>query len=223
MSTKNIPTPAPALATPTVELATEDQKGHILAVFKKRLEKMGLTNPQAQQIITNGNLFNPHVDRMLTNFFAEVFEEYWVTIDPTVPFEERIKRGGYDGVNSNITAANFKLRLKTPVRRKIVLYDPKNYVSSEEMVRRMAQNGDRRPTFDDVVAFGEQFPERQRKNPLPFLLEEDDLFQDSFGRLLVPVLDEWDDERKLVLYDWAGGWNGSYRFPAVREEVPLGS
>lgn len=223
MSTKNIPTPAPALATPTVELATEDQKGHIIGFVRKRLEVMGVSKPQAQQIITNGDVFNRHVDRMLTNFFAEVFEEYWVTIDPTVPFEERIKRGGYNSVNSNITAANFKLRLKTPVRRKIVLYDPKNYVSSEEMVRRMAQNGDRRPTFDDVVAFGEQFPERQRKNPLPFLLEEDDLFQDSLGRLRVPVLGGWSGGRGLGLDGWARGWGDDGRFPAVREEVPLGS
>lgn len=68
-------------------------------------------------------------------------EEYLIEIDPNLTFEERVKRGNYIGVDNNITPANFKLTKSG--KRRIVIYDPKGDVSSEEMIRRMTENGGR--------------------------------------------------------------------------------
>lgn len=208
MSTKN--TPAPGVA------ATEDQMGCIIGFIKKRLEAMKLTTSQAERIITNGGLFNRYIDRALVNFIADEFEEYSFQIDPAVSFEDRLRRGNYNYVHQDITTEKFKLRLTEPVRRSIVLYDPKGPVSSEEMIRRIQHNGDRRPTFDDVLEFGYRFPDRQRKNPIAFLLDEG-LWRISPGDARVPVLDEWLDGRELDLRLFTDGWHAIFRFAVVRE------
>ena len=56
MSTKNMP----EVAVP--ELATEEQIGHVLEMWKRRLKGRKLTNPEAQVIITQGGLYLPVMD-----------------------------------------------------------------------------------------------------------------------------------------------------------------
>jgi len=204
--------------TPTVVLATEDQVDHIATLCDKavRTAVRALPRDSAQRAITNGGLLRRHVNRMLENFFAEEFEEFLIEIDPRVPFEERVRRGNYDYVNENITPDNFKLTKSG--KRKIVLYDPKGAVSSEEMIRRMTENQDRPAVLDDALELGYKFPERQRQNPIVFLGEET-LWRYPDGDRRVPVLGRWGGGRQLDL-GWFGlGWRASYRFAAVREPL----
>lgn len=143
----------------------------------------------------------------------------WIEIDPTVPFEERKRRGNYKGgVHSNITAD--KSQLKRKVRRHIVLYDPQGYVSNEDMKRRIRENGDRPCDLDDGLGIGEIFPKRQVVNPLP-LLNETAVCLGSDRDECAPVLYYWGGTRKLDLSLLAGDWDRGYRFPAVREEEYL--
>lgn len=86
----------------------------------------------------------------------EVEELGWIELDPAVSFEERVRRGNYKGgVHPNITADKSKLKRK--VRRRIVIYDPRGYASTEEMKRRIKENGDRPHDLDDALEVGHKF------------------------------------------------------------------
>jgi hypothetical protein len=155
-------------------------------------------------------------------------EEFWLEIDPSLSFDERLSRGKYNQICSDITSNNFALRVTQPVRRKIVLYDPKDYVSIEEMTRRIIENGDYCATFDDLLEFGYRFPARQLTNPIVFLLELEDYWHVPNDDCRVPYLGRyggggrWPGKRGLYL-DWLEGLWGDYcRFAAVREEGAMG-
>lgn len=196
--------------------ATEDQRGRIAGCIRGHVASVGLTVSQAERIIRNSTLFSRYVDRAIVNFIADDFEEFIVDIDPSLSFDDRLRRGNYNYVDEGVTVEYFPLRLTDPARRTIVLYDPHGPVSGEEMVRRIYENGDRRPTFDDALEFGYRFPDRQGKNPIAFLLD-DDLWQISRGTYKVPVLDEWLDDRELDLRLFVGNWHAIFRFAAIRQ------
>lgn len=174
---------------------------------------------QTQHLIDNPGEWGPR----LRETFAEnaqpkeeVEDLGWIELDPVVSFGEQLQRGNYKGgVHPDITADMYKLNRK--VRRRIVLYNPIGFVSTEAMERRIKQNGDRPCCLDDALGVGYKFPDRQRKNPL-VCLGEDSVCLDDGGNECAPVLDEWDGRRGLDLNPLVGGWSGRYRFPAVREE-----
>lgn len=146
----------------------------------------------------------------------EVEELGWIELDPAVSFPERLRLCDFKGgVHPNITVD--KSKLKRRMRRRIVLYNPGGYASTEEMKRRMKETGDRPCDLDDGTGIGYKFPERQRQNPL-VLLDEASVCLDDIARQCAPVLSHWSRERELDLLQLAGDWDDYYRFPAVREE-----
>lgn len=62
MSTKNM-SDAVAPTTTEVQYATEDQVGHVLEMWKRRLKNRKLTRNEAQTIITDGKLYLPVMDQ----------------------------------------------------------------------------------------------------------------------------------------------------------------
>lgn len=149
----------------------------------------------------------------------EVEDLGWIELDPAVSFQDRLRLCDFKGgVHPNITAEKSKLKRK--VRRRIVIYDPRGYVSTGDMKRRIKENGDRPCDVDDGTGIGYKFPDRQRGNPL-VLLDEDSVCLVADGRQCAPVLRKWRGERELDLHPLAGDWRGSCRFPAVREEEYL--
>lgn len=77
MSTQNMP-------------ATEEQLGHILEMWKRRLKGRKLTNPEAQAIITNGGFYLPVMDQAADVLVDRVRSEISNTI---VVQMNDIKRG----------------------------------------------------------------------------------------------------------------------------------
>jgi hypothetical protein len=140
-------------------------------------------------------------------------ETFALAFDPTIGIGEWVRRGNYTRPNPDINERNFKLTLSGT--RKIVLYDPKGAVSSDEMIRRMKADGYKPAGIDDALAMGAQFPERQRQNPIVFL---GTTWRDPDGLQHVPVLSGWCGGRRLGL-DWFDFvWDGRYRFAALREK-----
>ena len=134
-------------------------------------------------------------------------------LNPTIPPETQIQRGNYNYANPDINTRNFNFTLPAG-KREIVLYDPKGFVSSEEMIRRMKEDGCVPGVIDDCLAMGQQHPNRQRGNPIVFL---GSVWRGAHGRRRVPVLVDCHGERKLSLCWFGDGWYGRYRFAAVRE------
>ncbi len=141
-----------------------------------------------------------------------VREGFALVLDPSVPLEEQVQRGNYNYANPAITQEHFSLTLSGGCE--VVLFDPHGTVSSEEMVRRMKQDGYVPATLDDALAMGTQFPERQRQNPIVFL---GSVWRDGDGSRRVPVLFDWSGERGLGLGWFVYGWSVRCRFAAVRE------
>ena len=133
---------------------------------------------------------------------------------PTIPLEEQIRRGNHKYSNPAINAGNFQLTIPAG-KREVVLYDPRGYVSSEEMIRRMEADGYKPATLDDCLAMGAQHPDRQRQNPIVFL---GSVWCDPVGYRHVPVLDDWGGVRLLLLCWFDDGWSDVCRVAAVREK-----
>jgi hypothetical protein len=147
----------------------------------------------------------------------EVVEELgWIELDPAISLAERRRRGDYQGgFHPNITADNSRLQRK--VRRLIVLYDPQDDVSTEEMIRRIREDGKRPCDVDDGLGIGITYPQRQVLNPLAFL-DESAVCLGHDGSLCVPVLNTLKGKRGFALGPQAGDWPNNFRFPAVSRE-----
>lgn len=89
----------------------------------------------------------------MTNKKTEEVEAFALDLDPTVPLPEQVRRGNYGYVNPALTPENFRLTVPAGKRR-VVLYDPHGFVSSEEMIRRMRADGCVPATLDDALAMG---------------------------------------------------------------------
>lgn len=105
MSTKNMPT------TTAVEVATEEQLGHILDQQKRRIRARGLTKDEANVIIRNGNRYLPVMDRAADVLIDRVRSEIANTIvrsfkiDPTrTPQAALDATGRKQYVNSDVVA-----------------------------------------------------------------------------------------------------------------------
>lgn len=140
----------------------------------------------------------------------QTVETLVLNLDPSIPLAEQIRRGNYTYVNSVITPNNFHLMVPAG-KRDIILYDPRGYVSSEEMVRWMKGDGCVPATLDDALAMGQQYPDRQRRNPIVFL---GTIWPVAFGIRHVSVL----YGRSLELSWFDNTWNMLCRFAAVRYE-----
>jgi hypothetical protein len=85
MSTQNMPE-----VVVSEQMATEEQIGHVLEMWKRRLKGRKLTNPEAQVIITNGGLYLPVMDAAADLLVDRVRSDISNTI---VVFMNDIKRG----------------------------------------------------------------------------------------------------------------------------------
>ncbi len=126
---------------------------------------------------------------------------------------ELVKRGRYDWVNSSITDTLFPIEKHAPVSRTIELVKFDYNPTSEEVLAEFARRGLERPTHEDALTFGSEYPEEQRKCPVVFLHEP--VLVDG-GRCVL-VLDEDGRERSLGLDWFVDGWDRRYVFAAVRK------
>jgi hypothetical protein len=151
-----------------------------------------------------------------SSFIEKVEVLGWIELNPSIPFEERLRLCHFEGgVHKNITAKTSILKRR--VRRLIVLYDPGGPVSTEDMRKRIKNAGDRPCDIDDGTGIGKIYPQRQVINPLP-LLDEGQEYHDLKGYQSIPVLCLAGNKRALDLFRSTVGWLGRYLFPAVREE-----
>lgn len=136
----------------------------------------------------------------------------FVTIPAGLGFEERIARGHYGWRHGDLTEERFPVTRDQPGEQAQKLFHFGRSISSEEAIRLIREDGFEPGRIGDILAFGENFPERQRRNPIVGLgsVAEVDL------KLSVPAL--WfDGERRTLDVIWYDGdWHRNYRFLGVR-------
>jgi len=132
-----------------------------------------------------------------------------IVVDYGKPLADMIAAGKYDWVNPDITAERFPVEGtgKKTFRTKLFAFG--RYISSDDAVAAMKEEGFTPATHVHGLAFGAAFPEKQRKYPIACLGSSAQVHGDRY----VVCLNGNDDERFLGLSDWGVCW----RYLGVRE------
>jgi len=139
-----------------------------------------------------------------------------VTVDYTKSLDEMIKAGGYDWKNEDITAERFPVKGEGTAERKLVLVHLGRDATTDEALAEMKRRGLKPAGIEDLLAFGAEYPDEQRKLLIIVLASS---WVDADGRRGFPDLDEDAGLREFDLrWNWDGlRWRGDCRFLALCE------
>lgn len=140
-------------------------------------------------------------------------EEYSLVIDHGMAIEELVRLGEYDSVNKNITSRNFPTTRTGEEETTAILVHFDRDIESDDAVKELDAIGLRPAEADETLAFGKQYPDKQRKFPIVGL---GSVVQLS-GVRYVLYLAGWDGKRGANLRYWDGRWGCDYRFLAFRK------
>lgn len=143
-------------------------------------------------------------------------DTYPITVDYGRSVEDGVKTGRYDWSCSDITTRNFPTpaNLKGTVEVTVELIPFNRTISSDNVLRELDRRGYRPAELQELLAFGEKYPDVQRQFPVVAL---GSVWQDPDGGRSVPCLFGDGSGRDLGL-GWIGGdWSGICRFVAVRK------
>jgi len=145
---------------------------------------------------------------------------YPLSVDYGRSVEDGVRAGRYDWVNPNITSHNFptKRRGRAEVVLELICFDRE--ISSYEVLFEIDKRGYRPANLQELLAFGEKYPEVQREFPVVAL---DSVWQDRGGDLYAPCLgNDLGKERDLSL-KWIAkdfkNWEDTCRFAVVRHST----
>lgn len=136
-----------------------------------------------------------------------------ITVDYTRTLKQMIVAGCYDWTNEDITAGHFPISGTGKVTVGLELVHLDRIVSTSEVLCALEERGLRPATLVELLAFGEKYPEEQRKYPIVAL---GSAWQSPRGRH-VPYLHRGDAKRDLDLAWNDRDWGGVFRFLAVRK------
>lgn len=146
------------------------------------------------------------------NVFSKVFR---VTVDYGLTIAQAIQEVNCDWVNSDINDQNFSV-LKMGEERSTFVYVRFDRVATTvEVLEYMKQNNLVPADIKQLLAFGKQNPDEQRKYPI---VELGSGWLSSAGDRHVAYLSVDDGKRKLNLLPWGtpgGQWVECYRFLAI--------
>lgn len=160
---------------------------------------------------------HPFETKKILEKFADISKaakENALRILSHLSLSERIKRGKYDWVNSDINEKNFPETVSADYESEYKLFHFNRSISSEDAIKEMEKEGYRPGNISELLALGEVKPELQREFPI---VELGLLWLNPFGGRSVAVLRCDGDRRELGL-DWFGcDWSARFRFLGVRK------
>lgn len=140
---------------------------------------------------------------------------FTILVDYSQSLAQMISSGKYDWVNSDITEEHFptgKAGGKAEFHLELLHFN--KVMFSDQVLTEMKKRSLRPATLSELLAFGEKYPEEQRKYPIVAL---GSVWRHWGGRRRVPFLCSYADGRGLGLRWFGYGWVGGCRFLAVRE------
>ena len=140
-------------------------------------------------------------------------EQLMLSVDYSRSLEVMIAAGHYDWKNDDITAKRFPLKGDGTQQFEAKLFHFNRNVSSEQAVEAIKADGWEPAQIEHLLAFGEKFPEEQRKYPIIALGSVARVGGDRH----VPCLSRGGARRRLRLGWWDVDWYDDYRFLAVRK------
>ncbi len=129
--------------------------------------------------------------------------------------EELVAAGNYGYAHSCVTSENFPARQFGGKRvREISLLEFDHDVTAEEAMTEAARLGLERPTYEDALYFGIEYPDVQGDRPVAFLHNP---WMGFFGRRDVLCLWSNAGRRELGLGGFDDQWSANHRFAFVRQ------
>lgn len=175
-----------------------------------KLEDAGLGKEEAQLIIDSKD---NELARKLIDL-VKVRPTFNIVVDYNRSLTQMIKAGNYDWINDNITSKNFPLKGKGKHELTAVLFHFDRYIESDDAIAEMDKQGYRPATIEELLAFGEKYPELQKEFPIIAL---DSVWRVSRGDRRVPYLG-WDGLRRCLGLRWFDSrWGANCRFLAFRK------
>jgi len=139
---------------------------------------------------------------------------YRITTGDGRSTEELVEAGEYAYAHSCVTSENFPARhFDGRQAREIILVPFDHDVTSEEAIAEATQLGFERPTYEDALYFGIEYPDVQREHPVVFL---HDPWFGFFGRRDVLCLWTTAGRRELGLEGFDDRWIRNSCFAFVR-------
>ena len=138
-----------------------------------------------------------------------------IMVDYSKTLYEMIAAGKYDWKNKNITTVNFphdNTLGEVKVDVEYIHFD--RYIFTKDALAEIDRRGFRPTTIHELLAFGAQYPEEQRKFPIIAL---GSVWTDRDGYRFVGCLSGNGSGRFLRLNYVEGEWYDRYRFLAVRK------
>ena len=135
-----------------------------------------------------------------------------LTVPTGFDFEERFARGRYGWRNPDLTEQRFPVTAGQIGELELKRFHFNRGLSSETAIRLIREDGYQPAEIGHLLAFGERFPEEQRRYPVIGLGS----VVEVGGSLSVPALWFDGDRRTLDLIWYDGDWHRNYRFIGVR-------
>ena len=180
------------------------------------LKKDGLEDEQIHDLLVGkrSEEFLEKVRAVAREMVKGVGDGLRIVVDYSRSLAEMISAGKYDWVNSDITADHFPIKGsgKAELNPEIIHYG--KYMSSDDIVRDLDQRGLRPATLAELLAYGEKYPDEQRKYPIVAL---GSVWLHRNGARSVASLFSSESERPLYLYAWDGVWFAHFRFLSFRK------
>ncbi|HYB44541.1 MAG TPA: hypothetical protein VEL75_22385 [Candidatus Methylomirabilis sp.] len=142
---------------------------------------------------------------------------YRITRDDARSTEQLVEAGRYGYAHSCVTSENFPVGARASVPRtgEIVLVEFDGDVTAGEVLAEAARRGLERPSYEDALRFGIEYPEVQEKRAVIFLHEP---WVGFFGRRDVLCLWCNAGRRELGLEGFDDSWGPRYCFAFVARE-----
>ncbi len=136
-----------------------------------------------------------------------------LTVPDDLSFEERIARGRYDSWNSDFTEARFPVTAEQFGVYEWKLFHFGHRICSESAIRLMEEDGFEPAQIGHLLAFGEAYPEEQKKYPIGALGSVAKIDQSSG----IAQLGFDGRRRRILLNSFHDDWEHDCRFLMVRK------
>ena len=193
--------------------------GTALEIFKGLTDAVlarGGSDDDLRRVIADLELRNQLAD-LIVGSRAESFithPTYRLTINYDQTLAEMVSAGGYDTVNSDITADHFPVKGEGKREVEVTLFHFNRVMTSKQVIAELDRAGYRPGKIEELLALGAEQPDIQRQFPIICLGSG---WRHPFGNRYVTSLDVWSSERELVLCWFGSDWFEDCRFLAVRK------
>ena len=143
-----------------------------------------------------------------------------VTVNYDLSVESLVAQGQNDLCNDDITSKHFQTMRKGEVTCNFKLVHFNQVLTSDEVLKALANRGLRPAELHELLSFGIRYPEEQRKYcivALGSVWQVASVWQFWYRNLFVPYLWYGDSMSYLSLFCFGGEWGRCKRFLAVSE------